>query len=125
MSTGPAIRAALVAGGVVFNEENGRGASEAQDAMKKLDMDDVERALENEMASLSTDEHGNEIFVGLDVAESVWVWQYRKDVGSEEGQNNRRADKKHYWALYEKHERARIKVVGAIIERDAFKPTRN
>lgn len=93
--------------------------------MKKLNLDDAERNLLDEMMALSTDDQGSEIFVGLNVAESEWLVQYRQDTRSDEGRQRRRDHREKHWSLYEKHERARVRVVLADSELRTFKPTQN
>lgn len=69
-----------------------------------------ERDYLNEMRMLSTDNQGNEIFVGLTVEESEEYFKLTRLDGRDSGDAQARS---RYLTLYEKHERARLAVLGA------------
>lgn len=75
-----------------------------------MDFEAGERAYLNEMRMLSTDNTGNEIFVGLTFEESK---EYFKLTRLESRDSSDVAARHRYLELYEKHEKARLAVLGA------------
>lgn len=75
-----------------------------------MNFGDGERAYLHEMRMISTDNAGNEVFVGLTVAESAEYYTFtrlnqRPDRG-DEGRDR-------YLELHEKHERTRLAILAA------------
>lgn len=73
-----------------------------------LILTEVEKHFLMEIRAISTDEHGNDVFVGLTSSESEryhFLSNSRKHLESSESEE--------YWALHEKHERARLLVLDA------------
>ncbi len=81
---------------------------------------EAERAYLNEMRMLSTDNDGNEVFVGLTLEESLEHYKYTRLGFSHQGDMgilDRQVK------LHEKHEGARLAVIGAeIAARDDKSP---
>jgi hypothetical protein len=71
-----------------------------------------ERAYLNDMRMLSTDDMGNEVFVGLTITESHEYYQLTQLDRRTDG-DGRSANR--YLELYGKHEKARMRVLGAEI----------
>jgi hypothetical protein len=78
-----------------------------------MEFDAGERAHLTEMRSLSTDNAGNEIFVGLTVQESQEYYRFTRLHHRSNGDS---AATDRYLELNEKHERARLAVLGAEVD---------
>ena len=89
-----------------------------------LPIDDGMRAAMNEMRKLSTDALGNEIFVGLNVEQSVWMVEWNHDFLA--GKRRRDRDERDkYLVFQEKHDMARHAVLGAEIQMRNDTPTKH
>lgn len=82
-----------------------------------------ERAYLSEMRAITTDGHGREVLVGLTLEETAWYVAYSK--ARLTGEHREPEDGKEYLELYDKHERARLQVLGAEIEARNENPTRH
>ena len=83
---------------------------------------DSERAHLREMRALSTDLQGREVLVGLSFEETVFYVAYGRD--RVKG-ISRPDDGEKYIELHDKHERARLSVLGAENELRIYKPPRH
>lgn len=81
---------------------------------------DAERIYLTEMHSLATDTEGNEVLVGLTLEETAFLMEHRRKfaAGDRDRENRARARE-----LSDRHQVARLQVVGAIIEKTNFSPT--
>lgn|SRR5690606_37695298 len=89
----------------------------------ELELDDGERMALRQNRALGTDKAGNEIFVGLSREESLDYLAYRRQSSLVMRAAGIRPDKErrlHGMALREKHERARLQIVGTMIEKENF-----
>lgn len=77
-----------------------------------LNLSEGDRAYMIEMRMLSTDQEGNEVMVGLTLDETLRMLEYnRRFLANERDRSeSARAD---YRALQQRHERARLQVLGA------------
>lgn len=73
---------------------------------------DDERCYLNEMRAITTDTTGNEVLVGLNLEETKWYMKYSRDFLSG---NQSSKNKNYYLELHEKHEKARLEILGAEI----------
>ena len=74
-----------------------------------LDLSDSEREQLTEMRALSYDSDGREVFIGLTQEETIRYLQHRRKFRT--GQRDREA-RAEYLQLHDKHERARLQVLG-------------
>jgi hypothetical protein len=81
---------------------------------------DADRAYLNEMHAITTDSKGNEVLIGLSLEETEFYLSY---ANSRMDGTEQRADQKRYLELHEKHERARLAVLGAENELRNDKPS--
>jgi hypothetical protein len=79
-----------------------------------LELDEWERAFFVENRKLTTDSAGNEMMVGLTLAESLEYLRYVRDMTPGKGADTDAADR--YLELHEKHELARKTVLFAEID---------
>ena len=77
-----------------------------------LDLNDGERAYMQEMRILSTDRNGNEVMVGLSLEETLRMLEHNRRFLSGDRDRNE-SSRDDYLRLHEKHERARLQVLGA------------
>ena len=73
---------------------------------------DDERAYLTEMRAITTDAIGNEVLVGLTLEETAFYMDHARQFGTGE-RDHRNADR--YLELHDKHEAARLGVLGAEI----------
>ena len=90
--------------------------------MAKLNLNPGARAHLEFLRALTTDVQGNEHLVGLTLEETAWYLEYSEARARDE--HRPRTDGKTYLELVEKHERARMQVVGAENELRVVNPTR-
>lgn len=77
-----------------------------------LDLNDGERAYMQEMRILTTDTEGNEVMVGLTLDETLIMLEHnRRFLAGDRDRSE--AGRESYLRLHEKHERARLQVLGA------------
>lgn len=81
-----------------------------------------ERAYLDEMRMLSTDNAGNEIFVGLTVEESMAYYKFSRPSHRFNGDDE---EQERYLSLNEKMQRARFAVLGAEMVARDHKPTKH
>ena len=81
---------------------------------------DDERAHLTEMRAISTDSNGIEILVGLTIEETAFYMNYTR--GRVAGNNDHFGGEK-YLQLHDKHEQARLEVLGTEIHLRTEKPT--
>lgn len=81
-----------------------------------------ERAYLKEIRALSTDSQGREVLVGLTFDETVFYVTYIREQAND---IRSRDDNDKYLELHEKHERARITVLGAENQLQNNSPTRH
>lgn len=83
------------------------------------------RGYMEELRMLSRDAEGREVLVGLTFEDSEWYLAYSDAGVSEDGRSERRAGKSpeeieaetaRYLALHDRHEMARLQIVGAEME---------
>lgn len=87
-----------------------------------IDFGDDERAYLTEMRMLTKDSNGQEVFVGLTLEETEFYVTYgRQSLLGVENRND--ADR--YLELNEKHERARLNVIGAEAQLRVDNPSRH
>jgi hypothetical protein len=81
---------------------------------------DDERAYLSEMRAMSTDASGNEILVGLTLEETAFYMNYTRKrlTGEHDHQHGER-----YLELHDKHEQARLEVLGTEIHLRTEKTT--
>jgi hypothetical protein len=80
-----------------------------------FEFSDQERAWHTEMRGISTDEHGREVLVGLTMEETVFYMSRARNRAS--GVRNSDPDNRTcFLGLHQKHELARLQVIGAEIE---------
>lgn len=73
---------------------------------------DSERVYLTEMRAISTDGDGNEVLVGLSLEETAWYMEHsRRFLTSERDRNSE--NRARYLQLHDKHEIARLGIVGA------------
>lgn len=75
-----------------------------------MEFEASERAYLNDMRMLSTDNKGREVFVGLTIEESEEYFLLTRLDSNNDGDREKRD---RYLELYEKHETARLAVLGA------------
>lgn len=75
---------------------------------------DGERAYFTEMRTVSTDDEGREILVGLTFEETVFYMEYSRRFLTGRDRDPDHRDR--YLQLHDKHERARLAVLGAEIQ---------
>jgi hypothetical protein len=80
---------------------------------------DKHRAHLTEMRAIATDQDGREVLVGLTFEETEWYFDYHAQRLSGHHTTNRRR----FLALYEKHEQARLQVIGAEFQKLTDNPT--
>lgn len=83
-----------------------------------------------EQYALTTDNFGRRILVGLTIEESIWLvdWMRRRlleRMNPDAPRLGTRSQRHIYFDLYNKHEAARLQVVGAMISKESFNPTEN
>jgi hypothetical protein len=91
-----------------------------------LELSDVERWGAEQNRALARDLDGNEVFVGLNREESLFFVGYRRMTSlplRAAGLRPSQADRKRASELRQKHEIARLQVIGAMVEKENFGPT--
>lgn len=85
---------------------------------------DRDRAFLTEMRAISTDSNGREVLVGLTADETDWYFAYcdRRISGAHRGPNYS-DDPDRFLALDDEHERARLEVLGAEMQKRTNNPT--
>jgi hypothetical protein len=84
---------------------------------------DSERALFTEWRAITLDAHGNEVLVGLTDDETKWYLDHKRPFLTPQRDHSHESKKK-YLQLHEKHELARLAVIGGEIQLRNEKPTR-
>lgn len=85
---------------------------------------DSEKVYLAELRAISTDEGGNEILVGLTLEETTWYMEYsRRSLTADSDHSSESADR--YLQLHDKHELARLGVVGAEHQLRVDNPSRH
>lgn len=88
----------------------------------KLDLTDAERYSNEWRLALAVDDAGHETLIGLTVDESIfYIDRKRKFLSG----NRDEAGRKLWLELNEKHERARLQIVGAVAEKENTNPSMN
>jgi hypothetical protein len=78
-----------------------------------------------EMRAIGIDGEGREVLVGLTFDETAWYFEYSDRKLHGKSGTNLDEDRDRYLVLSDKHERARLQVLGAEIEKRIDDPTIN
>jgi hypothetical protein len=87
-----------------------------------FEFSDSERVWHTEMRGISTDEHGREVLAGLTMEETAFYMSRTRSRAS--GVHDNPNSRTRFLELREKHERARLQVIGAEIELRGENPPR-
>jgi hypothetical protein len=84
---------------------------------------DKHRAHLTEMRAIATDQDGREVLVGLTFEETEWYFDYQAQRLSGQRGRDHTTNRRRFLALYEKHEQARLQVIGAEFQKQTDNPT--
>jgi hypothetical protein len=93
--------------------------------MAKLELDDAERWSLEQNFALSTDSAGDEVFVGLTREETLFLLGYRRTSRQLRAASKRPPpeDRERATQLREKHEHARLQIIGTMALKGSLGPT--